>query len=194
VLYPYDKDYYIGGQLAYQYALAIPGVPYKDPATMVSSTTSFTVHDLDLRLVGGYDLHNKKGMIVFARLGFRYQSYLVSNVTDLTKNNARIPSETFKAPTIGLNFHLDLAAVGTSVAQTKNLEDGASPAGSMYCFGGVFTYRWKPDINVAATYDLNYASYSFGAPLATSMRNHTGTAVERSDTYHIVTVGVAKAF
>jgi hypothetical protein len=207
VLYPYEKDYYLGGELAYQYALAIPGVPYKDPATMVSSTTSFTVHDLDLRVVGGYDLHNKKGMVVFGRLGFRYQSYLVANVTDLTKNNARIPSETFKAPTIGaalaipkltptigLNFHLDLAAVATSVSQTKNLEDGASPGGSMFCFGGAFLYRWKPQLDIAATYDLNYASYSFGAPLATSMRNHTGTAVQRSDIYHILTIGIAKAF
>lgn len=207
VVYPYDKDYYIGAELAYQYALAIPGVPYKDPTTMVTSTTGFTVHDLDLRAVGGYDLHNKRGMVVWARLGFRYQSYLVANVTDLTKNTARIPSETFKSPTIGaalsiprmtptigLNFHLDLAAVGTSVSQTKNLEDGATPSGKMYCLGAIFTYKWKPDINIAATYDLALASYDFGAPMATSMRNHTGTDVTRSDTFHILTVGINKAF
>ncbi len=207
VVYPYDKDYYIGGELAYQYALAIPGVPYKDPATMVSSTTSFTVHDLDLRAVAGYDLHNKRGMVVWGRLGIRYQSYLVANVTDLTKNTARIPSETFKSPTIGaalsiprmtptigLNFHLDLAAVATSVSQTKNLEDGASPSGKMYCLGAIFTYKWKPDINIAVTYDLALASYDFGAPMPTSMRNHTGTAVSRSDTFNIVTAGINKAF
>ncbi len=207
VVYPYDKDFYIGAELAYQYALAVPGVPYKDPTTMVTSTTGFTIHDLDLRALGGYDLHNKRGMVVWGRVGYRYQSFLVANVTDLTKNTARLPSETFKSPTIGaalsipkmtptigLNFHLDLAAIGTSVEQTKNLEDGATPTAKMYCLGAIFTYKWKPDINIAATYDLALASYDFGAPLATSMRLHTGTDVQRSDTFHILTVGINKAF
>ena len=50
------------------------------------------------------------------------------------------------------------------------------------------------DINAA--YDLNYTKYAFGAPLAGSMRGHTATAtdVNRTDVFHGVTVGVAKAF
>jgi hypothetical protein len=35
---------------------------------------------------------------------------------------------------------------------------------------------------------------SFGAPIATSMRGHTGTSVSRKDTNHTVAVGIAKAF
>ena len=38
------------------------------------------------------------------------------------------------------------------------------------------------------------SSYSFGAPLATSMRNHAGTSTTRTDIYHILTVGIAKVF
>lgn len=206
-LYPYSSDLYLGADLSYQYALAIPGVPYKDPTTMASNTTSFSIHDLDLKAIGGYDLHNAKGMIVFAHLGFRYQSFLVADVTNFMKNTAKLPSETFKAPliggaldipkltpTIGLNFHLDLAAIGTSVTQTKNLEDGASPSGKQILLGAMFSYRWKPEYNIIATYDLNYGSYDFGAPMATSMRNHTGTAVSRTDVFHSITVGLQRPF
>lgn len=206
-LYPYSSDLYLGADLQYQYALAIPGVPYKDPTTMASNTTSFSIHDFDLRAVAGYDLHSPKGMVVFAHLGFRYQSFLVADVTDFAKNTAKLPSETFKAPvfggaldipkltpTIGLNFHLDLAVLGTSVTQTKNLEDGASPSGKQFLLGATFSYRWKPEYNIIATYDLNYGSYSFGAPMATSMRDHTGTDVSRSDIFHSITVGLQRPF
>ena len=207
-LYPYSKDILLGGEFTYQYALAIPGVPYKDPTTMVSSTTSFTIHDFDLRAVAGYDLHNSKGMVVYGHLGFRYQGYLVADVIDFNKNTARIPSETFKAPTIGaalaipkvtptigLNFHVDLAAVGTSVTQTKNLEDGGSPSGKQFNLGAGFLYKWKSDMDIAITYDLSYGSYSFGDPSTNSMRQHTGNGgVTRTDIFHSLTAGIAKSF
>lgn len=210
VLYPYKKRFVLGGELAYDYAKAIPGIAF-DPDTaagpMPSSTTGFTLHNFNLRAVGGYDLRKKSGMMVFARLGYHYTSFKVDNYNDLTKNTARLANETLGAPTfggaltmpmltdkIGLRVSLDFFLFGASIKQTKNLEDGASPSGKGANLGAGFTYRWKKEMDIQATYDLNYTSLSFGTPVATSMRMHTGTSVSRTDVNHTIAVGIAKAF
>ena len=201
LLYPYSKQYVLGADAGYDLAKAYPGI------TVAGSTTSITVHNLNVRAVGGYDLKKKNGMMAFARLGLRYWSYQVANVQDLTKNTAKLPSEIITAPTlgaalsipklkpnIGLRFSLDAIIFGGSLKQTKGLEDGSSPSAKAACLGAGFTYRWKPEMDIQATYDLEYTKATFGAPVATSMRGHTGTSVSRTDVFHVVTVGVAKAF
>ena len=210
LLYPYKKDFVVGGELAYDYAKAVPGISF-DPdgaaGPMPSSTTGFTLHNFNLRAVGGYDLHKKSGMMLFARLGYRYTSFVVDNYQDLTKNTARLANETLGTPTIGgaltlprltdkigLRVSLDAFLFGASIKQTKNLEDGASPSAKGANLGAGFTYRWKKEMDIQATYDLNYTSLSFGAPVAGSMRMHTGTSVSRTDVNHTVAVGIAKAF
>ena len=209
VLFPYKDKFLVGGELVYDLAKAIPGVAFDQDGTgpMTKQTTGFTIHNLNVRAVGGYDLKNKRGMIVFARLAYHYESFLVANVKNLTLNSAKLPSEIIKGPMlgmaltvpkvtdkIGLRFSLDAMLVGASVTQTKNLEDGTNPSAKRVTFGVGFTYRWKPAMDIQATYDLNYASMSFGAPMANSQRLHTGTGVGRTDLNHTVAVGIAKAF
>ena len=210
VLRPYKKRYLVGGELTYDLAKAIPGIAF-DPdgaaGPMPSSTTGFTIHNINLRAVGGYDLHKHNGMVVFAHLGYHYEAFLIADVKDLAKNTARLPSEVISGPMlgaalaipkmtdkIGLRFSLDAILVAGSVTQTKNLEDGASPSVKRITFGGGMTYRWKPQMDLQVTYDLNYASLSFGAPVATSMRGHTGTSASRTDLNHLIAFGIAKAF
>ena len=201
LFYPYKKDYVLGGDAGYDLAKAYPGI------TVEGKTTSITVHNLNLRAVGGKDLKKKNGMMVFARLGLRYWSYQVANVGDLTKNTAKLPSEILTAPTlggalsiprltpkVGLRFSLDAIIFGGSLKQTKSLEDGANPSAKAACLGAGLTYRWKPEMDIQATYDLEYTKATFGAPVATSMRGHTGTSVSRTDTFHVFAVGIAKAF
>ena len=200
-LMPYGKDYILGGELAYDFEKSYPGIAY------MGQNIGFSVHNLNLRAMAGYDLHKSNGMSVFGRLGYHYQSFLVSNVTDLTTNTAKIPSEVYKAPTlgvalwiprltpkIGIRASLDAVLFGASLTQTKNLEDGATPAAQGICLGGQFTYRWKPNMDLQATYDLNYAGINFGAPVAGSMRGHTGTDVTRTDIFHTVAFGITRAF
>jgi hypothetical protein len=200
ILYPYGKNYVLGGELAYDFDKAVPGVAF------MGKNTGITVHNLNLRALAGYDLHNAKGMIVYGRLGYHYQGFLVDNVSDLTQNTAKIPSEVFSAVTfggalsipkltqnIGIRASLDLAVIATSLTQTKNLEDGATPSEKAVCLGGVFTYHWKPKMDLQATYDLNYGSASFGAPVASSMRGHTGMSVSRTDIFHTLTFGITYA-
>jgi len=210
LLYPYKKNFVVGGELTWDIARAVPGISF-DPdgaaGPMPSKTTGFTMHNVNVRAVGGYDLKKQNGMIVFARLGYHYESFLVSNVTNLAENNARLPSEVIKGPMIGaalaipkltdkigVRVNADAMVVGASVTQTKNLEDGANPSAKRYTLGGLFSYRWKSGFDLQASYDLNYASVEFGAPIATSMRGHTGTAVSRTDLTHTVAFGLAKAF
>ena len=200
ILYPYGKDLILGGEFAYDYDRAVPGVAY------MGKNIGITLHNLDVRGLVGYDLHKSSGMVVYGRLGYHYQGYLVDNVSDLTQNTAKLPSEVFKAvtvggalsipkltPKIGNRASLDIAALGTSLTQTKNLEDGTTPAEKMFCFGGVFTYRWKPKMDLQATYDLNYGLATFGPPDTTSMRGHAGTAVSRTDIFHTLSFGITYA-
>jgi len=202
-IYPYSKRYWVGGELAYDFAKAIPGIEYN------KSTTSFTYHNLNLRAVGGYDLQKPNGMIVYARLGFHYDSFQVDNVTDFTKNTAKLPNQTIAAPTLGgalviprltkelgLKVSLDTILFGSSMQQTKNLEDGTNPSAKALFLGGALTYRWKPKMDLQATYDLMYESVSFGGPPpATSQRGHMGTATSSgSDFNNALSFGIAYAF
>jgi hypothetical protein len=200
---PYGKKYFLGGEATLDIDKGIPGISYTNATTMQSSTIGFTLYNFNLRALGGYDLRGKRGTVVWGRLGYHYQSFQVADVTDPAKNTALLPSEILKGitfgggvtipkltPKIGIGLSLDLMLIGTSLQQTKNLEDGANPSASGACFGGVFTYRWKPKMDLQATYDLNYASLSFGAPVMGSMRTHTGMSSSRADTMHTIAVGI----
>ena len=202
-LRPYGKKLMLGGEANFDLAKAVPGI--KAPN---NQNTGITLYHLNARAMVGYDMKRKSGMMVFGRLGLRYQSYQVSDVKNLTKNTALLPSEILTAPTIGaalalprltqkigLRFSLDAVLAGASLKQTKNLEDGNKQSAKGAILGAGLTYRWKPNMDIQANYDLNYTKYDFGTPLATSMRGHMGTgAVKRTDVFHGVTVGVAKAF
>jgi hypothetical protein len=202
-LRPYGKKYVIGGELAIDIAKAVPGVK-----ALMGQTTAITLYHINLRGEFGLATKRKSGLMLLGRLGFRFQSYQVGNNTDLTKNTARLPSEILKAPTlggavaipnltkkIGLRFSLDAVLIGASLAQTKNLEDGNKAGMRGAVLGAGFTYRWKPKLDIHATYDFNYSRYNFGTPIAGSMRGHMGTGeVKRTDTFHGVAVGVATGF
>lgn len=214
VLFPFKKAYLLGGEITYDLSKAVPGIAF-DPdgggangGPMPSQTTGFTIHNLNVRGVFGYPFKNsKRGTVLLGRLGYHYESFQVDNVSNLAKNNARLPSENITGPMIGVAFavpmvtpklglrvSLDAVLFGGGVTQTKNLEDGKDPSVTKVQFGIGATYRWKPSLDLSAGYDLNYASLSFGAPVMTSMRGHTGTSVSRTDTNHTVAVGIAKAF
>ncbi|HEY1587313.1 MAG TPA: SH3 domain-containing protein, partial [Polyangia bacterium] len=201
ILYPYGKQYIVGGEFAYDYDKAYPGISFNN------KTTSISIHQLDIRAVGGYDLHNSKGMVVWGHLGFRYQGYLVADVSNLADNTAKIPSEVFKSPTIGaaltiarltpkigVKASLDLAVIGSSLTQTKNLDDGLSPSEKQVLFGVGATYRYKPGMDLQVTYDLTYGSASFGALDPASERQHMGMSVSRTDIFHTVAFGICKTF
>lgn len=201
VAMPYKEKYVVGADLGYMYEKAFPGQAFN------GQTTKFSVHQVDVRLIGGLDMKKSNGLTILGRLGYRYQSFLVANVTDLTKNNMMIPSEVFKSPVIGagvniprltpkigIKANLDFAGIGGSLKQTKNLADGVSPAMKQFLVGGVFTYAWKPGMDLYATYDLTFGSASFGAEDPNSLRMHGGTATTRTDLFHTLGFGVTRQF
>ena len=203
-LRPYKAAYLVGGELAIDIAKAVPGIKVD-----AMNTTGITIYNVNARAMIGKDFKRKSGMVAFGRLGFRYYSYQVGNFDDLTKNTAKLPSEIVKAPTIGaalalpkltekigLRFSLDAVLIGASMQQTKGLEDGDATKAKGVMGGVGFTYRWKPSLDINAAYDLNYMKYDFGVPSMTSARGHdaAGTSTGRTDVFHAVTVGVAKAF
>lgn len=210
-LYPYGKDYLLGGEFAYSYSFTALGGVFVPSGAMGGGgvNTSISIHNINVRGLAGYDLHKSNGMMVFGRLGYRYQGFLIADVADPAKNPAKFPSEVLKAPTlgaglsiprltdkIGLKFALDAIVAGASINQTVGLEDGKPGAASAkaVCLGGEFVYKWKKDMDLRGTYDLNYAAIDFGPSVAGNMRGHTGTDVSRTDIFHTVTFGIAKGF
>jgi hypothetical protein len=208
---PFKKKYILGGELAYDYSKTLFGGIFYDPdgkdMPMPGVNTAVTIHNLTLRGMAGYDFKKKNGMAVFGRLGYRYQSFLVANYLDATKNPARIPQEVMKGPTlgaafvmpkltdkIGLEVALDGILFGGSLKQTKGLEDGGKPTLKAITLGAGVTYRWKKNMNLQAIYDLRYTAVDFGPPLDTSMRGHMGNNVKRTDIFHLLTVGITKPF
>ena len=202
-LYPYKEKYLLGGELGYDYAKAIPGIANLEGG----GTTSIGLHSLRIRGMAGYDLQQKNGMAIFGRLGIHFQAYRVANVNDLMKNTTKLPEETIFAPSlgaglmiprvsdkIGLRFNLDTILVGASVSQTRGLEDGGTPGAKGAIIGAGLDYKWKKEMDIAVTYDLSLLSMGFGAPVASSMRGHTGTAVTRFDLFHALTVGISRGF
>jgi hypothetical protein len=202
-LYPYSKRYWIGADLAYDYDKAVPGIGYH------GQTTSFTLHNFNLRALAGYDLQKSNGMIVFGRLGYHYESFQVSDYANLEKNTAKLPSQIISGPMlgaalaiprftqdIGLRFSLDAILFGASVEQTKNLEDGVGPSAKAVFVGASLTYRWKPNMDLQFTYDLEYMKKSFsGMAPATSMRGHTGMGTSSgADFNNTISGGIAYAF
>lgn len=196
----------VGGELLFAATKTVlGGVSYK------STTTGLTLADVNVRAVAAYPTQVMNGMSILGRLGFRYRGYLVDDYKDPAKNTAKLPQEILKAPTlgvgvvlpkltdrIGLQVGLDTILFGASVTQTAGLEDGPTPSmkSVRINLGGV--YHWNRSFDLQAAYDLDYASYSFGAPntgaAMQSMRGHTGTDVSRTDLIHTVSIGIAKGF
>jgi hypothetical protein len=202
-LYPYQKRYWLGGELAYTYTTTLFG-----GIQNMGKTIGFSFHNFNLRALGGYDLQNKYGMIAFGRLGYHYDSFMVSNVTDFTQNTARIPNQIVQGPTLGgglaiprltdslgLQASMDLLLIGGSLQQTKNLEDGTGPGAKAVYLGAALNYRWKPKIDIQGTLDLGYTSISFdGKAPTTSMRGHTGMGPSSGSDFNVtLAVGVSYA-
>jgi hypothetical protein len=207
--FPFKDKYILGAELAYEYANTVAGgVPYTPPMG-AAVTIGLSIHNLNLRGLAGMDLGMANGMAVYGRLGYRYQSFLVADVTDPAKNPAplRLPSESISAPTLGaaldiprlgdslgLQVGIDLILAGASVSQTKGLEDGTTPTAKAVVLGAGVTYKWQDGIDLIGTYDLKYMGLDFGPPAMGSERMHMGTRVTRTDFFHMVTVGILKGF
>ncbi len=199
---PYKSKFVVGTELTYDYAKAIPGIK-----TPMDKTTSISLHNLNVRGIFGIDFRRKSGMMLLGRVGLHYQSFQVAKAVNLAENTATLPSEIMIAPKLGvalamprlsnklgLRFSLDAMLFTASYKQTKNLEDGKSPAAKGATVGAGLTYRWKPSMDIQATYDLMYTKATFGDKVDSSQRMHPEGGVQRTDVFHAVTAGIVKAF
>jgi hypothetical protein len=206
---PMGKKLIVGGEGTYDYANAFGGIP--TPPAMAGgakTSTKISIHNLNVRAVLGLDFKKASGMMLLGRAGIRYHSFQVANATSIEKNTAKLPSEIITSPTIGvalamprltksigLRFSLDFIPLNISYTQTKNLQDGKSPSAKGAIVGLGFTYRWKPSLDIQATYDLTYSKASFGDQDPTSMRGHPAMgSVKRTDLFHALTAGIVKSF
>ena len=141
---PYKKDYILGADLSYTYAKTVFGGVFADADGMGGSpgvNIGMALHQVDVRLAAGKDLHKSNGMAIFGRLGYRYQGFLIDDVTSMTKNPVHLPSEVFKSPTIGamlaipkltdklgLKVALDAAVIGRASRRRRATRTARSRA------------------------------------------------------------------
>ncbi|MBL8625463.1 MAG: SH3 domain-containing protein [Myxococcales bacterium] len=194
VAYAYGKDYYLGGGLEYLGCVATPGIRY------AGQDIGFKTHDIDLRAIGGYDLHDRRGTVIWARLGYHVG---ITSMSDLM-NMANLPSETLRGPaigaamtmpkltpTIGVAASVDLLYPGTRT-QTQGNEDGQLDGAMALTLGVTGAYAWKRDWNLEAGYRFGYAKTAWTGP---SFRGTGATAAsERVDKNHVLTVGLGRVF
>jgi len=203
-LQKYGAKYLIGAEAHYDLGRSTPGIRYSDGTNVVD--IPFTTHDVDARLVGGYDFHHRTQAAVFARLGYHYSMFQVANVADFTKNLARLPSETLSGPTVGIaaempklrdkigaRLHADYLVAGKR-AQTTGLEDGQVSTVSALWAGLAVDYQWKSDITIAFAYAYDWSKTVWTGAATASMRGTNSTEAARKDTAHGITIGLAKAF
>jgi uncharacterized protein YgiM (DUF1202 family) len=204
VVQKYGPKYLIGGELRYDLGKSTPGIRYTDGTNAVD--IAYTTHDVDARLLGGYDFHHPTGAAAFARLGYHYGMFAVADVSDFTRNLAKLPSETLAGPTVGLGgevpritdqigarAHVDYLVAG-SRAQTVGLEDGAvSTAGALWA-SLVVHYQWKPDMTIDVAYGYDWSKTVWTGAAPGSMRGTGATQAARKDVAHGLLVGLAKTF
>lgn len=191
------KDYFVGGGLEYLGCVATPGIRYA--ANMMAEDIGFKTHDVDVRLLGGYDFHKPNGMTAWARLGYHYGVFSVSNLANL----AKLPSETFRGPTIGAALRipgltkkigaeaaLDLVYPGTR-KQTAGNEDGTTSKAMAATLELVGTYAWKGAWRLDGGYQFGYASTKWDGA---SARITGATSAKRTDLSHVLTVGLGRRF
>jgi len=202
-VFPFGNRLWIGGDLAYDFNKSAPGIDFQ------RTVTEFIYHNLNARAVVGYDLLRPSGLVVFGRLGLHYDAFQVAAVADFVKNPAKLPNQTILAPTIGaavamprltnklgIMVSADAIVAGSSVAQTKNLEDGTGPSATAVYAGASAAYHLTRTMDIQVTYDFGYTMLSFsGMPPAGSARGHTGTGVSSgTDLTHAVSAGIAYGF
>lgn len=193
VAWAYKRDYFLGVGVEYLGCVATPGIRY------ASQDIGFKTHDVDLRVLGGYDLHDKRGTVLWGRLGYHVG---ITSMSDLN-NMAQLPSETFRGPaigaamtmprltpTIGVGASLDLVYPGTR-SQTQGNEDGTLDGAMGVAVGVAGAYAWRPAWNLEAAYRFGYAKSAWKGA---SNRVTGATAAERVDKNHVLTVGLARVF
>ncbi len=194
---PFKKDYFLGAELEYVGCVATPGIRYA--SGMMAEDIGFKTHDLDARLLGGYDFHKPNGMTAWLRLGYHYGAFSVSNLNNL----AKLPSENFKGPTIGAALRIPRLAnkIGAEASldvlyagsrqQTAGISDGTLEKAQAATLELLGMYDWKSAWKLNGGYRLGYAGSRWSG---TSDRVPTATASKRTDLSHVVTVGLGRAF
>ncbi len=196
-VFAFKKTLYLGAGLEYLGCIATPGIRYAT-ATMAQDI-GFKTHDIDARALIGYDFRKRSGLTAWARLGYHYGLFSVSNLDNL----AQIPTETFSGPTVGTALRMprltdkigasasvDVVYPGTR-SQTAGNQDGAVAGAMAAAVQLAGQYGWKGAWKIDAVYRFGYARTRWTGE---STRVVGATSSERTDLSHVLTAGLGRAF
>ncbi len=205
-VHKYSKKYMIAVDGTYTGTRASPGIRFTNSAGQAADI-SFTMHEIDAGAALGYNLNDKRGTVLYGRVGYHYSKFQIDNVEDFEKNLAMLPSEILQGITIGarvdmpaltkkigVRASLDALYPNGTRTQTKGLEDGAvSRVSALWALGHVI-YQWKPDMTLEGIYRYGYSKTDWEGAATDSMRPHNATKAARKDVSHALMIGVGKRF
>ena len=196
LLYGIDT-YYIG-------SISTPGIQVESGTQ--KADTSFTSHELAVTGLIGYQLSPRLGVEIVGRIGYYHQFFLISNINDLQKNLARLPSESLFGITTGFQFNVARITKRISASvradalfpgwrrQTAGLEDGNSSSTLAGWASARFAYIFKGSWAATTQYRFAYAKTDFSGAARDSQRSHGADNANRTDTGHLITLGVSTTF
>lgn len=165
---------------------------------MASETLAWTEQAIDVRASLGYHLDKTDSYTVYARAGLHINNTVVDE-----SMIAKLPSETLQGytvgasleaprvtPKVGIRVSLDYLLSG-KLAQTENLTDGDESKVGGYYLHALAMYRYKPNLDAMATYNLAYEGVAFSGA---STREAAATNGKRRDMQHVLGVGVRYQF
>jgi SH3-like domain-containing protein len=209
IVFDYSKSLLIGGDVAYRYGHATPGIRCTPERCGGEDAVDigFKTHDLDLGASLGYKLMRSTGMAAFARLGYHYGMTKIDKVDDAAANPARLPTEALSGVTIGAHvdvpqmwprwaFHagVDALVLLAKRVQTRGLEDGdVSDAFALWA-GARGAYAWKDKLKATAELSYGYAKTKWTGQAEESLRAHQASSAVRSDRTVMLLLGLTRPF
>lgn len=194
----------VGADLFYTNTYSTPGIEYQD-ANGNQTQTPFMMHELEAGGAVGVDFQDSRGILAYARAGYYYSRFGVSDYDDPTVNLARLPSEILNGMVVGGRIEVARLAgplglrVGGDVIlpmvatriQTFGLQDGRLVTAEGFWSGAQLTYPIA-SLNVEAGYRFAFAKTIWEGV----SQRPTGALRNafRKDYTHVISVGVGKAF
>ncbi len=189
--------YEVLGEGWYMRTVGGSGISVPD-GMMAEETLAWTEQAIDVRASFGYHLDKTDSYTIYGRAGLHINNTVVDE-----SMVAKLPSETLQGyivgasleapkvtPKVGVRVSLDYLISG-KLTQTENLTDGDEAVVGGYYLHALATYKYKPNLDALATYNLAYEGVAFSGA---STREAAATNGKRRDMQHVIGVGVRYQF
>ncbi len=196
--------YSIGAEGSYMRTVGGSGIAVDSGMMMAgaaSTTIPWAAQAIDVRGTVGYDVSNGQYQLK-ARVGYHDAATTIPQ-SMVNTSTAMLPSEKVSGITVGagldaptltpkvsLRVGVDML-VNAKLEQTAGMRDGTTSQTKAYYLNALAMYKWKPNMDLMATYTLSYEGFGF---TGVNDREASATGAQRKDLQHLLGVGLIYKF